>query len=233
MRDGTQRRALLLVYPAEAPRGVRAQFIGGEQARAELAGPADRAARRLIGAMLLRVFPDGGRAGGRIVETEAYLGVQDRASHAFGGRRTARNQSMYRGPGVGYVYFTYGMHYCFNVVCGRVGVPAAVLIRAIEPVEGIEEMRSRRNATRNGTTSRTLARRELCNGPAKLCQALGIDRELDGIDVFSDPRLRIELSPTKPRLSRGTRIGIDSAGDWALRRLRWVERGSDCVSRGV
>lgn len=168
------------------------------------------------------------------------MGVQDRASHAFGGRRTPRNESMYRGPGVGYVYFTYGMHYCFNVVCGQVGVPAAVLIRAIEPLEGIEELRARRRpSARPGLTPlpppaiKTPATRDLCNGPAKLCQALAIDRKLDGIDVFSDPRLWIELSPTNPRLARGTRIGIGSAGDWAARRLRWVARGSEFLSRGV
>ncbi|MFA6046771.1 MAG: DNA-3-methyladenine glycosylase [Phycisphaerales bacterium] len=219
----------------------------GEVARREIAGPADKAARRLIGAVLVRVFPDGTRAAGRIVETEAYLGVHDRASHAFGGRRTPRNESMYRGPGIGYVYFTYGMHFCFNVVCGPVGLPAAVLIRALQPLEGVEAMRARRQprvpagATRpqapntGGTPvpPKAMQTRELCNGPAKLCQALAIDRSLDGIDIFSDPRLWVELSPTKPRLSRGTRIGIDSAGAWAARRLRWVQRGSEYVSRGV
>ncbi|MBI1190664.1 MAG: DNA-3-methyladenine glycosylase [Tepidisphaera sp.] len=218
--------------------------IVGEEARRLILGPADKAARRLIGAVLVRVLPTGERLSGRIVETEAYLGVRDRASHAFGGRRTARNESMYRGAGVGYVYFTYGMHFCFNVVCGEVGEPAAVLVRAIEPLEGIELMRERRELgarrTRTGGTpaspaaeKKALRDVELCNGPGKLCQAMGIDRELDGVDVLSDGALRLELTAPVRRLGRGTRIGIDSAGAWAARRLRWVEAGSGFVSRPV
>lgn len=213
------------------------QPITGETARHALAGPATQAARRLIGATLVRVFPDGTRASGRIVETEAYLGVQDRASHAFGGRRTPRNESMYCGPGVGYVYFTYGMHFCFNVVCGELGVPAAVLIRALQPLEGLDAMRARRRPKpRPGATPlppKPMPTRDLCNGPAKLCQALEIDRALDRIDVLSDPRLWIELGETAVPVKQGVRIGIDSAGEWAEKKLRWVEAGSEFVSRGV
>jgi DNA-3-methyladenine glycosylase len=125
-------------------------------------------APRLLGCILVRRLSDGTRLSGMIVETEAYVGVKDRASHAFGGRRTERNESMYCDPGTLYVYFTYGMHFCANVVCGLRGEPAAVLIRAVEPVGGIPSM----------LVNRKLIRGEkdiLCNGPAKLCQAMGID----------------------------------------------------------
>src|SRR5690606_26066686 len=103
-------------------------------------------ARRLLGCRLVRVLDDGVRLTGVIVETEAYCGAADLASHAVGGRRTARNEAMYAKAGTSYVYFTYGMHFCFNVVCGEVDVPLAVLVRALEPVEGIGEMKRRRAA---------------------------------------------------------------------------------------
>src|SRR5207237_4224645 len=109
------------------------------------------------------------------VETEAYLGATDTPSHAYGGRRPRRTETMYRLGGMAYVYFVYGMHHQFNVVTGPEGVPHAVLVRAVEPVEGVELMRVRRPLRKD---------RELTNGPGKLCQALGIERKFDGEDLL-------------------------------------------------
>lgn len=184
---------------------------------------AARVARLLLGARLVRVLDDGARLSGLIVETEAYLGGQDRASHAFGLRRTARNESMYGPPGTAYVYFTYGMHHCFNVVCGEAGDPQAVLVRALEPVEGREAMASRRG------TARVEA---LCSGPAKLCEAMGIDRSFDGADLLAGSGLYLETTCVGPaRVRRTPRIGVAYAGAWAARPLRFVVAGHPCLSR--
>ncbi len=186
-------------------------------------------ARRLLGHRLVRVLDDGTRLAGIIVEVEAYAGVADAASHAYKGRRTPRNESMYGPPGTAYVYFTYGMHFCFNVVCGREGEPLAVLIRALEPVEGLGRMRANRAAG-----GRDVPDRALCRGPGCVCKALEIDRELDGIDLAARGALYIE------RTSRGVlsdelvagspRIGIGEKGRWTGARLRWFVKGNDCVS---
>lgn len=193
--------------------------------------PADELARRVLGCALVRAEEDGSRTSGVIVETEAYMGVKDRACHSFGGRRTARVEPMYASAGTAYVYFTYGMHHCFNVVAGEVDEPVAVLIRAIEPREGFETMRSRRG----GAVDRLL-----CSGPARLCQALDIDRRHSGIDLAASGggrgggggELWLEQGEPPGRVVRGPRVGIDSAGEpWVSRRLRfWVE-GSLHVSR--
>ena len=117
-----------------------------------------------------------GRRCGRIVEVEAYCGADDPASHAFRGR-TARNATMFGPPGHLYVYFTYGMHFCANVVCGGEGEASAVLLRGLTPVAGIDEMWAVRPACRR--------ERDLCAGPARLCVALGIDRSFDGADLVT------------------------------------------------
>lgn len=168
---------------------------------------------------------------GVIVETEAYCGVVDRASHAWNGRRTPRNESMYGLPGTAYVYFTYGMHHCFNVVCGTVGDPLAVLVRALEPCAGVDSMRVRRG--RDEPT-------DLCSGPGKLCQAMGIDRDLDGLDLTDDERLWIERpSPRaadrspKIEIATGPRIGLGEVGEWKDKPLRFYRRGNVHVSRGT
>jgi len=183
-------------------------------------------ARRLLGQRLVRVA-DGERLAGTIVEVEAYLGPVDRAAHTFGGRRTARNESMWRGGGFAYVYFTYGMHFCLNVVCGPVGAGTAVLVRALAPTEGLAAMRARRRAAR-GTT-------ELCSGPAKLTQALAIDRACDGADLRRGGALFIEAIRARPlpasAIASTPRIGVDYAGAWARRRLRFHVRGDPNVSR--
>ena len=183
-------------------------------------------ARRLLGQELVHVV-GGRRLAGRIVEVEAYLGPVDRAAHTFGGRRTARNASMWEGGGHAYVYFTYGMHHCLNVVCGEEGAGAAVLLRALEPTEGLEQMFARRPAARSAT--------ELCSGPGRLTQALGIDLARDGSDLRSDSELWIEQLRSLPlpnaRIVATRRIGVDYAGRWARRRLRFLIRGNPHVSR--
>lgn len=182
-------------------------------------------ARTLLGQRLVRVI-DGATLAGRIVETEAYLGPPDRAAHSFGGRRTARNESMYLPGGHAYVYFTYGMHHCVNVVAGNADEPVAVLIRALEPVEGLEHMRTHRPTAKRDT--------DLCSGPGKLCQALRIDRSLDGLDLATDERLRVELARRRAlpadRIVVAARVGIDYAGAWKDKPLRFFLRGNPHVS---
>lgn len=179
----------------------------------------------LLGMRLLRVTTEGQRLAGVIIETEAYVGVRDRASHAFGGRRTPRNESMYARPGTAYVYFTYGMHHCFNVVCADAGDPQAVLIRAIRPDEGLHSMRALREARGSVRTEHDLA-----SGPGKLCQAMAIGRQLDGLDLCAGADLWIEPGPGVGPVLAGPRIGLGAVGEWTSRRLRWWERGSPFVS---
>jgi DNA-3-methyladenine glycosylase len=185
-------------------------------------------ARRLLGQRLVRILrkPAATRLAGVIVEVEAYLGPQDRAAHTYGGRRTRRNESMYLPAGHAYVYFTYGMHYCLNVVCGPVDVGTAVLIRSLEPTEGLEAMFARRPRARRPA--------DLCSGPAKLTQAMAIDRSLDGIDLRSDPSLFIERLRRgrlpESRVLAGPRIGVSYAGQWASKPLRFSIRGNRHVS---
>lgn len=180
--------------------------------------------RALLGKILVRRLPDGTRLAGRIVEVEAYLGIGDRAAHTFGGRRTPRNESMWKEGGHAYVYFTYGMHYCMNVVAERAEIPTACLIRALEPVEGVEAMRRQRRMKREI---------DLCSGPAKLTQAMKIDRTLDGADLTGDDRLWIEKGPrvAPARIAVAPRIGVDYAGDWARRLLRFFVKNNPHVSR--
>lgn len=200
---------------------------------------ADELAPKLLGLRLVRTQADGTRLAGEIVEVEAYLGVKDRACHTFGGRRTARNEAMYGPAGTAYVYLTYGMHHCVNVVCGvgadgrGGGVGEAVLIRALGPVEGMDVMRQHRSAARRkGRTA--LADRDLCSGPGKLCQALCIDRALNGVDLLGSASLALENSPAifPRRIVRASRVGVESAGEWAERRLRWFFDGCEHVSVG-
>ncbi len=185
-----------------------------------------RVARSLLGQRLVRVL-DGRRLAGAIVEVEAYLGQRDQAAHTYNGRRTARNGSMWGDGGHAYVYFTYGMHHCMNAVAGRADEPIAVLLRAIEPLEGLEVMRSLRKKARKDT--------DLCSGPAKLCQALGIDRGLDGCDLVEGSELFIEKARARAYPGRGIvtgpRVGVAYAGAWAAKPLRFYVKGNHHVSR--
>jgi DNA-3-methyladenine glycosylase len=191
-------------------------------------------ARALLGQRLVRTLEDGARLAGLVVETEAYLGVEDMAAHTYGGRRTARNEAMYMAPGTAYVYFTYGMHHCLNVVAGRVGEPVAVLLRALEPLEGLERMHELRGGPRQkGTTVGSAAHLNLCRGPARLCQAMDIDKGLNAIDLTRDSRLWIERAgPPLPDTGIGAspRIGVGYAGPWAGRPLRFFIAGSRYLS---
>ena len=176
-------------------------------------------APELLNKLLVRAD---GRSG-RIVEVEAYCGGEDPASHAFRGP-TARNRTMFGPPGHLYVYFTYGMHWCCNPVCGEEGEGIAVLLRALEPVSGIGAMR----AVRGDHVRRD---RDLCNGPAKLCEALGLTGVDDGADlVLGDRQVWIEDDGTPPprRPARGTRIGITKGVEHPW---RWWVAGNDHVSR--
>jgi DNA-3-methyladenine glycosylase len=195
--------------------------------RAFFATDAESLARALLGAHLVRVMDDGSAIRVRINETEAYLGVEDQASHAFGGRRTARTEPMFGPPGLSYVYFTYGMHHCFNVVAGEVDEPAAVLIRGGIVIEGLEAALANRGWTAAKHAANPAA---LADGPAKLCRALAIDRGLNAIDLTTDARLHLEAaeggSEDETSVIRTPRIGVDYAGAWASRPLRFVERGA-------
>lgn len=187
-------------------------------------------ARRLLGQRLVRIL-DGQRLAGIIVEVEAYLGAEDRAAHTWNGRRTPRNQSMYLPGGHAYVYFTYGNHHCLNVVCGRKDEGIAVLIRALEPTDGLVFMQSRR--------AKAKSVRDLCSGPGKLTEALAIDRSLDGVDLRISNTLFIEqIRPrtlVKSQILQTPRIGLNPTaewpGDWATRPLRFLIRQNLFVSR--
>ncbi len=187
------------------------------------ARPASIVARDLLGCVLERTLDDGTRLSGYICETEAYVGPEDRASHAFGGRRTPRNESMWATPGTTYVYFTYGMHHCFNVSCLRAEHPAAVLIRAVSPKSGVETMRSLRSST---PRKHPLKDRHLCDGPGKLCQALAINRDLDGLHLLQSPQIAISqgVAIADEDVVCTPRIGISSAQEWVDKPLRWVTR---------
>jgi DNA-3-methyladenine glycosylase len=178
----------------------------------------------LLGHFLARNSP-AGRSGGVIVEVEAYV-TRDPACHAYNGE-TLRNRAMYGPPGHAYVYFIYGNHWCFNAVCRPHGVGEAVLLRAIEPTFGLEQLQQRRKTRRL---------RDLTNGPGKLCAALGIDRSVDGVDLCDvlSP-VFIAENPQRAGLLKGlgpivrtTRVGITQAADWPL---RFYLCGSEFVSR--
>ena len=180
-------------------------------------------ARRLLGRLLVVPARGGQRVSGLIVETEAYRGPEDRASHAHGGRRTARTETMYARGGATYVYFVYGIYHQFNVVTNVADVPHAVLVRALEPVEGLALMRRRRG----GGPDRTLT-----SGPGKLCIALGIDRRLDRADLLGDRVWIEEGRPIRPSdITSGPRVGIDYAEEWVGRPWRFWLRDSPFVSR--
>jgi DNA-3-methyladenine glycosylase len=167
----------------------------------------------LLGARLVHASPDG-RIGGRIVEVEAYRGPEDLAAHSSRGR-TSRNAVMFGAPGHVYVYLVYGLHHCLNVVAGPGTKPEAVLIRALQLDEGIELARRRRGEA--------ASERRLAAGPGNVGSALGVDRSLNGVDLLVGP---VHVEPRggpAPAISRGPRIGVDYAGEWAARPLRfWI-----------
>lgn len=182
-------------------------------------------ARELLGQRLVH-FVDGERLSGIIVETEAYLGALDRACHGFGYRRTARTESLFAAGGHSYVYLIYGLYHCFNAVTRQAGEPEAVLVRALEPSEGIERQRALR-----GNPKKDIA---LTSGPGKLCRALAIDRSCDRLSL-QGPSLFIEKTQEAPldeaSILVSSRIGVEYAGDDALLPLRFGIRGNPFLSR--
>lgn len=184
------------------------------------ARPADVVARRLLGHFLVSTI-GGRRTAGRIVETEAYVGPHDPACHAYGNRHTARTHCLYGPPGIAYIYFTYGMHWCLNAVTGPEGYPAAVLIRAVEPLAGVATMRERRGGPR-------VPDRALCAGPARLCQALGITGEWNGAPLQRGALRILNSGRRAGRIVATPRVGITQAVEWPL---RYVLAGSTWTSR--
>lgn len=176
-----------------------------------------RVARELLGKLLVVPTTDGRRVSGMIVETEAYLGEIDKAAHSYGGRRTARNEITYAEGGHVYVFFVYGMYYQLNLVTGLADHPHVVLIRGVEPVEGIEIMRERRGSMKDTN---------LTSGPGKLCIAFGITRDLNGEDLEGE-RIWVEdhRSFKKGQIGSGPRVGIDYAEEFIDMPWRfWVSR---------
>ena len=172
-------------------------------------------ARDLLGKNLVVSTADGKRVAGIIVETEAYLGAIDKAAHSYQNRRTKRTETMYAEGGHAYIFFVYGMYFQFNVVVGKVDVPHAILIRAVEPVENIEIMRERRGK---------MPDKNLTSGPGKLCIAFAIDKTFNGADLRGD---KVWLEDFKTfsddEISSGKRIGIDYAEEFAEKPWRfWV-----------
>lgn len=195
--------------------------------------PCEEVARNLLGCVLVRVI-EGEKCCGRIVETEAYLGGDDKAAHSYNGKRTERNEAMYMPPGTAYVYSIYGMHCCFNI--SSRGGGAAVLIRALEPLVGVAGMMERRKGGKK--------ERDLCNGPAKLCQALSIDRTCNKLDLVSSQILWVEFGvrdsegvesggPAEEEdVVRSGRVGVEYAGqEWASKPLRFYIRNCPYVSK--
>ena len=214
-----------------------------------LAGDTIEAARALLGARLVRLAEPAAttddssdddrvahRRVGRIVEVEAYIGEGDRASHARMGR-TARNAVMFGDPGIAYVYLVYGMYHCLNVVTEPDGRPAAILIRAVEPIAGVAAMRGARaaDATRRGRNLRHVADHRLAAGPGLVCIAFGIDRAMTGLDLC-DPAstIGLETRPTgepAPMVEATPRVGVGYAGEpWTSAPWRFVVPGSRALS---
>lgn len=191
--------------------------------RSFYARPATVVAPDLLGKLLVHDTPEG-RTSGYIVETEAYVGPEDKAAHSYGGRLTERTRAMFGPPGHAYVYLIYGMYHCFNVVVAAEGEPQAVLIRALEPVEGIALMLRRRGLPGSAAGLKNpSALRRLTDGPGKLCQALSITRDQYGLDLTGD---ELYLTPGRPvapeEIVVTPRINVDYAGEWAQKPWRFV-----------
>ncbi len=197
--------------------------------------PADAVAPDLLGRFIIRTLDDGTKLIAQIIETEAYLGSPDRASHAHGGRRTPRNQPLYQPGGCAYVYFIYGMYECFNIVTGTADNGDAVLIRAAAPIRGEDLMlANRRRHSRSRGNPRHTTPDFLMGGPGKLCQALLIDRS-HNLHPIHRPPLQITAGiPAAPaEIRTGPRIGIDYAGDARHWPLRFALAGHPAMSRPI
>lgn len=195
-----------------------ARFLPMDYARSTLS-----VCRKLLGSYLVHNSPEGITAG-RIIEVEGYLGPHDKGSHSYGGKLTARTAAMFGEKGCAYVYLIYGMYWCFNVVSGPPGKPQAILIRALEPVSGVELMQERIGAS-------DARSHNLCRGPGKLCRAMGIDGSLYGENLGGS---RLFLVPGKLKrgecITRSPRINIAYAGSYADKPWRLFVRSHPCLS---
>ncbi|MEZ6096449.1 MAG: DNA-3-methyladenine glycosylase [Pirellulaceae bacterium] len=182
-------------------------------------------ARELLGKRLVRNI-NGVRLAGLIVETEAYLGVLDKAAHSYGGRRTQRTEFMYGDGGTLYVFLNYGIHRLLNIVTDTTDVPTAVLIRAVEPTEGLELIRGFRPKTRND--------HDLASGPGKLGEAFQVQLAHNGIDLTHSDEWFVErMKPRRSfKIETSSRIGVEYAEEWAHKQLRFYVSGNQHVSRG-
>ncbi len=166
-------------------------------------------AREILGKVLVHEI-DGQRISARIIETEAYMGVEDKAAHSYGGRRTSRVEVMYGSPGFSYIFLIYGMYCCFNIVCNEKEIPQAVLIRALEPLEGTEWMAQKRFGKSANELIKS-QRRGLTNGPGKLCNALSLDRSFNGMDLCGNEVYVEEDESKNLSIITTKRVGIDYA----------------------
>lgn len=186
-------------------------------------------AKKLLGKVLVRKYKDSYLAG-RIVETEAYIGSIDKACHAYGGKKTPRLMPLYEEGGISYVYFIYGMYSCMNVITGHSMDPQGVLIRALEPIEGLQEM----STLRFNKPYETLKPREILNltsGPGKLCKAMDIDKTLTGISLFSDELYIYEDGFEDFEIIERPRIGIDYAEEAKDFLWRFYIKGNKYISK--
>ncbi|KAJ8667383.1 hypothetical protein QAD02_009045 [Eretmocerus hayati] len=198
--------------------------------------PCTSLAKNMLGKLLVRQLENGIVLKGRIVETESYLGIEDKASHTYGGKVTPRNIPMFMPPGTIYVYFTYGMYHCFNISSQEEG--SAVLIRSLEPIEGVETMIENRSRKPNGKelkkSSKEIKLHEICNGPSKTCMALNLDRSHTKYSMCDWKGLWIEDDGVikDMEIVECPRIGIDSVGkEWSSKPLRFYIYGHKCVSK--
>jgi DNA-3-methyladenine glycosylase len=186
----------------------------------------------LLGKTLVVPTATGERVSGRIVETEAYLGAEDKAAHSYGNRRTKRTETMFAVGGTAYIFFIYGMYFQFNVVVGEIETPHAVLIRAVEPIEGVELMRERRSMVRGKISTAKMPDANLTSGPGKLCIALGIDRTFNNEDLLGE---KVWLEDGKEisgkAVACGRRVGIDYAEEYAEKPWRFWVKDNLFVSR--
>lgn len=180
-------------------------------------------ARDLLGKTLVHQFANGTQLSGKIVETEAYLGGDDPACHSYNLRCTPRTSPMFKRGGISYIYFIYGMYYCFNVVTGEENAPEAVLVRALEPLEGVEVMRRLRPLSKNdfGLTS----------GPGKLCQAMGLTQAQNGLSLLKEPLFILDNPPVREEeIEDSARIGLGNRHDAVHWPLRFYLRDNPFVS---
>jgi DNA-3-methyladenine glycosylase len=178
--------------------------------------------RSLIGAFLVHRSSEG-LCAGRIVEAEAYLGPADKGAHSFGGRNTPRTAAMFGEKGRAYIFIIYGMYWCFNVVSGPIGKPQAILIRALEPVLGLDLMRTRLTGKQNSSS--------LCRGPGKLCKALAITREQYGEDLTGEKLFLVPgMRGRDEKIAKSPRINIDYADEYVHKEWRFFIKGNPAVS---